>query len=698
MNRRLILPGVLLVLGLVLAIVFRGQLVAWFTGKPVGKLSGEPTTTQAGADLAISLAFSPDPPREKDNTLRIALRDREGKPVTEPEPKLRYSMPAMGAMPEMKGEADVKRDAPGVYLAKFSVPMGGTWTLELEAGEVSARYTFTVGRKGLTEVSSSASGAAKKREPELSPLPPFELPAPALASVETAFAAYEEIRARLAGDALEGVPAAARRIEQSLRAAAASVKDPPEAKQCLEEGAEAAKLLAGETELEPARIAFGEVSRALVRLAAADPRLGKGKHVFECPMTKGFSRWLQPSEQMANPYMGKKMLLCGSEVELQPAEGEHESHALVPGGESIAHYTCPMHPSVKQAGPGACPICGMDLTPVTRQEVETGVILVDAARRQLIGVKTAPVETRKIEKTIRTVGKIATDESRIVDVTLKFQGFIGKLYADTRGSRVKRGQTLFTVYSPDVYQAQQDLLIARRVGGDGGLAVLGSNNLVDSARRRLELWDVPKGTINRVLEKGEPIRYVPISSPASGYLTEKHIYEGSGVEPGMLLMRIANLDKVWIEAELYESELPLVAKGQPATVSLPYVPDREFTGKVTYVYPYLSGETRTGKVRIELDNKKVELLPDMYTNVELTIDRGERLVVPESAVIYAGKRRLVFLDLGAGKLRPQEVQVGGKSGDWYEVLSGLRAGQKVVTSGNFLIAAESRLKTATGQW
>jgi Cu(I)/Ag(I) efflux system membrane fusion protein len=166
----------------------------------------------------------------------------------------------------------------------------------------------------------------------------------------------------------------------------------------------------------------------------------------------------------------------------------------------------------------------------------------------------------------------------------------------------------------------------------------------------------------------------------------------------MLLLRIANLDKVWIEAELYEAELPLVEVGQPAAVTLSYLPDKRFTGKITFVYPYLSGATRTGKVRIELDNDKVELKPDMYANVELSVERGERLVVPESAVIYAGPRRLVFVDLGEGKLRPQEIEVGVKTGDWYEVRKGLSAGQKVVTSGNFLVAAESRLKSASGQW
>ena len=523
-------------------------------------------------------------------------------------------------------------------------------------------------------------------------LPPHEFAPAVLASLETAYAAYEDIRARLAGDSLDGVPAAARRLEQALRAAAQNVKDAPEVRGALESGASAAHELSERKALDTARLAFGKVSRALVELAGADRRLAGGRHVFECPMTKDYNRWIQSSDKLENPYMGRKMLACGSAAEFPGPEahagdhaGDHAGH--VPGGDEVAYYTCSMHPSVKQDGPGKCPICGMDLTPVSKQEVETGVIIVDAARRQLIGVKTAVIERRKLQKAIRTVGRITYDTTRIHDVTVKFKGFIGQLFADAPGKRVKRGHALFTVYSPEVYQAQQDLLIARD-----------NTELAKAARRRLELLDVPLGSVRSMIEKGEPARYVPIVSPASGYLVEKNVFAGSAVEPGMPLMRIANLDKVWIEAELYEAELPLVEVGQTAGVTLPYLPDKRFTGQIKFVYPYLSGATRTGQVRIELDNDNVELKPDMYANVEIAIDRGERLTVPESAVIYAGPRRIVFLDLGEGRLRPQEIEVGIKTGDWYEVRSGLRAGQKVVTSGNFLIAAESRLKSATGQW
>jgi Cu(I)/Ag(I) efflux system membrane fusion protein len=181
-------------------------------------------------------------------------------------------------------------------------------------------------------------------------------------------------------------------------------------------------------------------------------------------------------------------------------------------------------------------------------------------------------------------------------------------------------------------------------------------------------------------------------------VVEKNVFDGSAVEPGMRLMRIANLDKVWIEAELYEAEIPLVPVGHQAKVTLPYLPEKEFEGKVTFVYPYLDPKTRTGKVRVELANKDVELKPEMYANVALTVSRGERLVVPDSAVIYSGPRRIVFVDIGQDRLKPREIKVGIRSGDYYEVQEGLRAGERVVTSGNFLIAADSRLKSAAEMW
>ena len=288
----------------------------------------------------------------------------------------------------------------------------------------------------------------------------------------------------------------------------------------------------------------------------------------------------------------------------------------------------------------------------------------------------------------------------LAEVTVKYKGWIGKLYADATGKRVRKGEPLFTLYSPELYAAQEELLtaLASQSAARATSVPDRADYLVDAARKKLRLWDIEDEQVERIAESGEPLEYIPILSPVTGHVIEKNVVQGASVEPGEMLYRIAGLDKIWIEAELYESELPLVDVGQEAEVTLPYLPGRSFRGRVSFVYPYLEGESRTGRVRIELPNPRLELKPGMYANVDLVEERGERLVVPEEAVLYAGPRRLVFLDLGEGRLKPQEIEVGVKSGDFYEVLSGLEEGDVVVTSGNFLVAAESRIKSATEQW
>jgi Cu(I)/Ag(I) efflux system membrane fusion protein len=217
------------------------------------------------------------------------------------------------------------------------------------------------------------------------------------------------------------------------------------------------------------------------------------------------------------------------------------------------------------------------------------------------------------------------------------------------------------------------------------------------ARERLHLLDA-YGVENHLKKTGKPARYMTVTSPATGYIVEKNVVEGSAFAAGARIMRIAGLDTVWIEAELYEAELPLVQVGQSARVTLTHLPDKHFDGEVTYLYPYVDPKTRTAKARIELDNRELELKPDMYANVSLEIDLGERLSVPESAVIYTGTRRLVFVDIGEGRLQPRVVRLGIRAGDRYEVLDGIDAGDEVVTSGNFLIASESRIRSAARYW
>jgi Cu(I)/Ag(I) efflux system membrane fusion protein len=365
--------------------------------------------------------------------------------------------------------------------------------------------------------------------------------------------------------------------------------------------------------------------------------------------------------------------------------------------DEISHWTCPMHAFVHEKQPGKCPICGMELVPVTRAEVESGEVRIDAERRQRVGIRTAPVTRGPLTLTLRAVGRVVADETALVDVSLKVGGRITRLEVDALGAPVQRGEILFRLYSSELHAAQRELLQALRSRAAGDPSGRGEA-LVRAARRRLELWDVAEADIDAVIRRGEPFSDLPFRSPASGYVFEKSALAGAGVEVGERLYRIAPLDRVWIEAALQENELPLVAKGQRARVTLPALPGEGLEATVAYVYPMLSPETRTGRVRLELPNPERRLLPEMFVNVDLRVERGERLLVPAEAVIHAGPRRVVFVDRGEGRLAPRTIEIGAGNGEVYEVLSGLEAGETIVTSGNFLVAAESRLKSALAQW
>jgi Cu(I)/Ag(I) efflux system membrane fusion protein len=335
-----------------------------------------------------------------------------------------------------------------------------------------------------------------------------------------------------------------------------------------------------------------------------------------------------------------------------------------------------------------------------REGEAPGEIALEPARLQRIGVRSAPVERAEIELSVRSVGRVVFDETALVDVASRVQGFVGTLEADALGKRVEQGQVLFTLYSPDLLSAQQELLQALRSqqNARGTSAPDRADPLAKAARNRLRLWGVAERDLDGVERAGAPLEQVPMRSPATGWVIEKRVVEGSAIAPGERLFRIAPLDRVWLEAQIYESELSLVEVGQPARVTLPWAPGRTWQGSVGYVYPTLSGETRTARVRIELANSDLELRPDMYANVELRAPRGVRTLVPESAVLHAGERSFVFLDLGGGRFRPQRVEVGLRSGERVEILSGVEVGQRVVSSGTFLVASESRLRAALEQW
>jgi len=321
-------------------------------------------------------------------------------------------------------------------------------------------------------------------------------------------------------------------------------------------------------------------------------------------------------------------------------------------------------------------------------------IAIDHRRRQLIGVQTGTATRRALTKVIRAVGEVTPDERSLSQIALRFDGFIGELVADHVGMRVRQDQVLFRVYGPELLTAQQEYLetLRRRGGRSAG------DPLIRAAHQRLRLWGVAEQDIEALERSGVPADDLPIRAPRSGTLLARNIAAGGAAPWGQTLLTLADLSRVWVEARVFEADLELVHAGMAATVALPYVPGRSYPARLEYVYPVLDGDSRTGRVRLSLDNPDGELKPGMYAEVTLAADLGQRLSVPEEAVIVAGDSRVVFVELGAGRLRPVRIRTGRRAQGFVEVLDGLAPGDTVVTSGNFLIAAETRLKTGIEQW
>jgi Cu(I)/Ag(I) efflux system membrane fusion protein len=699
-RRRAIVTTALFLAIAVVAVVLRRPLVAWFTGQPMGESAGQPVTAHAGP-FALEARLAPDPPREKGQALLLTIRDDAGKAINDATLEVTYDMPAMGSMAEMKGGARVAHEGDGTYRAEFDLPMASTWGLRaiVHAGGRSASQDFqmTVGTVGLT-----LTGENKPSVNRRAGLAPIEYPPIAFDAMRGAMDAYERARAKLAGDDM-GVAADARAIADAMRAVQGVLPAArPDLVDATAAAREAAEPLAAASAKDEIRRDFAALSSRLIPLVGVDARLTAGWHVFECSMFEGRPRWMQRSSGPDNPYMGTRMPSCATASSWQlPAAAEGPS-AAAPG--EIDHYTCSMHPSVKQAIPGTCPICGMNLIAVTKEQQELGVVMIDEGRRQLIGVRTEPVVVGPMRETFRAVGRVTYDESALSDVSLKVRGWITKLYVSETGQRVSRGQPLFTMYSPELYNAEQDFLlgmqgaVASAQAADSTSTPRQPGLLAHASRQRLHLLGLSDAQIDAIAKNGKPSEDLAIPSPASGFVIEKNVVEGASVEAGMRLYRIAALSKVWVDADVYESDLAHVRVGQRATVTLDYLPGRAYDVKVAYVYPYLDPSVRTGRVRFELANKDLELRPGMFASVTLSSDLGTRVQVPTAAVVYTGPRRLVFVDLGDGRFRPTEVQVGIESNGMYEVLSGLSPGDKVATSGVFLIAAEARISTAAKYW
>jgi len=335
------------------------------------------------------------------------------------------------------------------------------------------------------------------------------------------------------------------------------------------------------------------------------------------------------------------------------------------------------------------------------QEVTPGTVQISPERQQLIGVKIGKVEMRPLEKIIRAVGRVDYDERKLVTVSPKIGGWIEDLYVDFTGRYVRQGEPLLAIYSPELVSTQEEYLIALRAKKDlvkspfSEVAASG-NSLAESARRRLKLWDISDDQIKKLEESGQVSKTITLHSPFSGFVLEKMAYKGMSVMPGMALFKLADLSTVWLYADIYEYEIPFIKLGQQASIELSYLPGEIFSGKAIYIYPSLDPNTRTAKVRFEFPNPHGKLKPEMYANVEIKVHLGQKLVVPEGAIIDTGLRQMAIVDKGNGYFEPREVRIGAKVDEYYEVIKGLKPGERVVTSANFLIDSESKFKEAVG--
>ncbi len=332
---------------------------------------------------------------------------------------------------------------------------------------------------------------------------------------------------------------------------------------------------------------------------------------------------------------------------------------------------------------------------------EPPTVEIPPEKQQLIGVKTAEVSLKSMQKIIRTVGRIEYDERRLATVNTKFEGWIEKLYVDYTGRYVKKGEPLAEIYSPEIFATQQEYLNvvkwakqSKEIKSErvGNLLSKDAEAIIEAAKQRLRLWDITEEQIKKIEETGKPIRTLTVYSPANGYVVQKMALQGMRVMPGEKLFDVVDLSTVWVLSDIYEYELPLIKTGQMATISLSYFPGKEFSSVIDYIYPALSGETRTAKVRFSMPNTGGQLKPQMFTNVEIKVNLGNKLAIPEEAVIDTGTRQIVYVDKGEGYFEPREVILGIRAEGLREVTMGLKAGEKVASSATFLIDSEAKLK------
>ena len=375
------------------------------------------------------------------------------------------------------------------------------------------------------------------------------------------------------------------------------------------------------------------------------------------------------------------------------------------GEREILYWYDPMHPAYKSDKPGIAPDCGMQLVPKYADEqmsmasMPAGTVTISAEKQQLIGVRTAKAERQRLARTGRTTAQHTTDETKIAHIHVKVRGYIDRVFVDYVGQLVKKGRPLFTLYSPDLVATQEEYLISKRGEKYLGNAPYkevsaGANSLLAASRDRLKLWDISDEQIKRLDETGEVSKTMTFFSPITGFVTDRKAFPQTSVTPDTELYTVSDLSTVWVNADIFEYEVPYVRVGQRATMELSYYPGRTWTGQVSYIYPTVDPVARTVKVRIEFPNPSFELKPQMFADVQLNINYGDKLVVPKEAVLDSGVEQTVFVAHENGMFEPRRITIGPQMNDRVVVLSGLKPGETIVVSGNFLIDSESRLKNA----
>jgi Cu(I)/Ag(I) efflux system membrane fusion protein len=412
------------------------------------------------------------------------------------------------------------------------------------------------------------------------------------------------------------------------------------------------------------------------------------------------------------------------------------SSVAAAGGDSakpVTLYQCPMHPSIVRDHPGVCPICGMTLVLLTQEpgkaktatttatknatknaravredEVDgrmavpgLATVEIDPDRQQLIGLKITPATRGPVGGAWRTVGRVAVDETRVRHINLKTPGFVERIYVDFIGKKVRKGDPLFSIYSPELLSAQEEYLLALKT--QGALAKAGAtvgndgDALVMAARRKLALWDVPESEIDRLTRTGLATKTLTFFSPLAGVVTKKDVVEGMKLDAGAMPYEIVDLSSVWVLADVYESELRFMKEGMAATLRLNAFPNREFKGRAVFIDPFLDPRTRTVKVRLTFANPTGELRPEMFGEAVLHGAAHDGLRIPPDAIIDSGTDKVVFVATGEGKFQPRKVKVGESDGAFAEIISGLEVGERVVTRANFLVDSESRLRASLAE-